>query len=96
MNNGTVSIVYDGFGNRVAETAGGVTKKYLVEAAVNPTGLPQVFDELTGSVVTRTYTYGLQRIDEDLCLAKITSGRKTELMHEFSVRICVDFRLERA
>jgi len=27
-------------------------------------GLPQVLDELTGSAVTRTYTYGLQRISE--------------------------------
>jgi YD repeat-containing protein len=40
MNSGAVSIVYDGFGNRVAETAGGVTTKYLVEDDVNPTGLP--------------------------------------------------------
>jgi RHS repeat-associated protein len=32
---------------------------------VNPTGYPQVFDELTGSAVTRTYTYGLQRISEN-------------------------------
>jgi RHS repeat-associated protein len=33
---------------------------------VNPTGYPQIVDELNGSgVVTRTYTYGLQRISED-------------------------------
>jgi RHS repeat-associated protein len=60
-----VSIVYDAFGNRVAKTVNGVTTKYLVEDDVNPTGLPQVFDELTGGGVTRTYTYGLQRISED-------------------------------
>jgi hypothetical protein len=65
MNGGAVSIVYDGFGNRVAKTVGGVTTSYLVEDDVNPTGYPQVFDELTGSTVTRTYTYGLQRIDEE-------------------------------
>jgi RHS repeat-associated protein len=65
MNGGAVRIVYDGFGNRVAETAGGVTTKYLVEDDVNPTGLPQVFDEIVNGIVTRTYTYGLQRIDED-------------------------------
>jgi RHS repeat-associated protein len=65
MNSGAVRIVYDGFGNRVAETAGGVTTKYLVEDDVNPTGLPQVFDETVNGVVTRTYTYGLQRIDEN-------------------------------
>jgi YD repeat-containing protein len=66
MNAGgvTVSIVYDAFGNRVAKTVNGVTTKYLVEDDVNPTGYPQVFDELTGGAVTRTYTYGLQRISE--------------------------------
>jgi len=57
--------IYDGFGNRVSKTANGVTTKYLVEDDVNPTGYPQVFDELTGSTVTRTYTYGLQRISEN-------------------------------
>jgi RHS repeat-associated protein len=61
----TVSIVYDAFGNRVAKTVNGVTTKYLVEDDVNPTGYPQVLDELTGSAVTRTYTYGLQRISQD-------------------------------
>jgi YD repeat-containing protein len=65
MNNGAVSIVYDGFGNRVAETASGVTTQYLVEDDVNPTGLPQVFDETVNGVVQRTYTYGFQRISED-------------------------------
>jgi hypothetical protein len=34
--------------------AGGVTTKHLVEDDVNPTGLPQVFDKLIGSVVART------------------------------------------
>jgi RHS repeat-associated protein len=61
----TVSILYDAFGNRVAKTVNGVTNKYLVEDGVNPTGYPQVLDELAGSSVTRTYTYGLQRISED-------------------------------
>ena len=60
-----VSIVYDAFGNRVAKTVNGVTTKYLVEDDVNPTGYPQVLDELPNGVVTRTYTYGLQRISED-------------------------------
>jgi RHS repeat-associated protein len=64
MNNGAVSIVYDGFGSRVAKTVNGVTTRYLVDD-LNPTGYPQVVDELTNGVVSRTYTYGLQRIDED-------------------------------
>jgi len=60
-----VSMTYDGFGNRVSKTVNGVTTKYLVEDDVNPTGYPQVFDELTNGAVTRTYAYGLQRIDEE-------------------------------
>jgi YD repeat-containing protein len=62
-NGGAVTVEYDDFGNRVSKTANGVTTKYLVDD-VNPTGYPQVFDELTGSTVTRTYTYGVQRISE--------------------------------
>ena len=57
-------LVYDGFGNHVAKTVGGVTTKYLVEDDVNPTGSPQVFDELTNGSVTRTYSYGLQRLSQ--------------------------------
>jgi RHS repeat-associated protein len=63
-NGGPVTVMYDGFGNRVSKTANGVTTKYLVDD-LNPTGYTQVFDELTGSTVTRTYTYGLQRISEN-------------------------------
>jgi RHS repeat-associated protein len=61
----SASIIYDAFGNRVSKTVNGVTTQYLVEDDKNPTGYPQVFDELTNGVVTRTYTYGLQRIDEN-------------------------------
>ena len=76
MTNGNASITmtYDAFGNRVAKTVStaGVTTttQYLVEDDVNPTGLPQVVEELSGpigaGVVTRTYTYGLQRISQNL------------------------------
>ena len=59
-------MVYDAFGNRVAKTVNGVTIQYLVEDDVNPTGLPQVVEELVNGVVTRQYTYGLQRISENL------------------------------
>jgi RHS repeat-associated protein len=65
VNGGAVRLVYDGFGNRVAKTVNGVTTKYLIEDDVNPTGYPQVFDELANGVVTRTYTYGLQRISQE-------------------------------
>jgi hypothetical protein len=32
---------------------------------MNPTGLSQVLDELVNGSVTKTYTYGLQRISEN-------------------------------
>jgi len=63
MNGGAVSLLYDGDGNRVAKTTGGVTTRYLVDD-LNPTGYPQVVEELTNVVVSRTYTYGLQRISQ--------------------------------
>ncbi len=73
MTSGSTSIAmaYDAFGNRVSKTVtvSGVptTTQYLVDD-LNPTGYPQVFDELTNGSVTRTYTYGLQRIDEEQTL----------------------------
>jgi RHS repeat-associated protein len=71
MANGSTSVtmIYDAFGNRVAKTVNGVTTQYLVEDDVNPTGLPQVMEELTGFIgsgaVARSYTYGLQRISQN-------------------------------
>ena len=43
------------------------------EDDVNPTGYPQVFDETVNGLVTRTYTYGLQRINENQTI----SGTRT-------------------
>jgi RHS repeat-associated protein len=62
--NGVVTMVYDGDGNRVAKTVNSVTTRYLVDD-LNPTGEAQVVDELVGGVVTRQYTYGLERISEN-------------------------------
>jgi RHS repeat-associated protein len=64
IQHGGVSLVYDGDGNRVAESANGITTQYLVDN-VNPTGLPQIVDELLGGSVSKTYTYGVQRISQD-------------------------------
>jgi len=64
MNGGQVSLVYDGDGNRVVETASGVTTRYLVDD-LNPTGYAQVVEETVNGAPQREYTYGLQRIDED-------------------------------
>ena len=68
LTHGNVSIVYDGDGNRVAETAGGVTTQYLVDTQ-NLTGYAQVVDELQNGAVTRTYSYGPERISETQTLS---------------------------
>jgi RHS repeat-associated protein len=60
---GTSALQYDGDGNRVAKTAGATTTRYLVDD-LNPTGYPQVVEELTNGAASRTYTYGLQRISQ--------------------------------
>jgi len=59
-----IAIVYDGDGNRVAETVGGATTNYLVDT-VNPTGYAQVVDELVSGSVTKAYSYGLERISQN-------------------------------
>ena len=64
ISKGGVTIVYDGDGNRVSETVAGVTTKYLVDT-LNPTEYAQVLDELRGGSVFRTYSYGLERINEN-------------------------------
>ena len=74
-DNGAGQIVYDGDGNRVRKTANGVTTHYLVDT-VNPTGHPQVLEELTSSnvqpaVVTCVYSYGHALLSQDQF---ITSG----------------------
>jgi RHS repeat-associated protein len=68
MTNGNtvITMVYDAFGNRVSKTVNGITTQYLVEDDVNPTGHPQVVEELVNGAVTRQYTYGLQRISQNL------------------------------
>jgi RHS repeat-associated protein len=59
MNGTAVTLLYDADGNRVGKN----TTRYLVDE-LNPTGYAQVVEELTGTTVTRRYTYGLQRISQ--------------------------------
>ena len=73
-NNGQVTMIYDGDGNRVSKTVGGVTTQYLVDD-LNPTGYAQVVEEVVNGAVTRQYTYGLQRISQNLSPA--VSGNST-------------------
>jgi RHS repeat-associated protein len=60
MSGGAV-MQYDGDGNRVSKTVGGVTTRYLVDD-LNPTGYAQVVEELANGALQRVYTYGSQRI----------------------------------
>jgi RHS repeat-associated protein len=62
---GAVSLVYDGDGNRVAKTAGGVTTQYLVDA-LNPTGYLQVMEETSGGTVQVRYVYGSRVVSQTL------------------------------
>jgi RHS repeat-associated protein len=59
----TVTIAYDGDGNRAAKTVGGLTTKYLIDD-LNPTGYLQVLEEVSGGVVDVVYTYGERLIGE--------------------------------
>jgi len=53
------TMIYDGFRQpRLEDGWQRDERKYLVEDDVNPTGLPQVFEESVNGVVLRTYTYG--------------------------------------
>ncbi len=63
LNGGNVTYVYDGDGNRVAKTVGGVTTNYLVDTN-NPTGYAQVVDELQSGVVVKSFTYGHDLISQ--------------------------------
>jgi RHS repeat-associated protein len=66
LNAGTaneVSYVYDGDGNRVSKTVGGVTTKYLVDVN-NLTGYAQVVEEIVSGAVQRVYVYGHMRISQ--------------------------------
>ncbi len=60
----TVTMVYDGDGNRVSKTERGVTTRYLVDE-MNPTGWPQVAEEVVSGAVTAQYTHGLMRISQN-------------------------------
>ena len=60
---GSVGIAYDGDGNRVSKTVGGVSTTFLVDTQ-SPTGHAEVVEELQGGTLARAYTYGLQILDE--------------------------------
>lgn len=58
-----MTTVYDGDGNRVSKTAGGVVTNYLVDTN-NLTGYAQVVEEIQGGAVVKAYTYGADLISQ--------------------------------
>jgi len=60
---GAVTLLYNCDGDRVAKTVGGVTTQYLVDE-LNPTGYPQVLEEVVGGTVQTRYTYGTRLISQ--------------------------------
>ena len=70
VQRGNVTVVYDGDGNRVSETVAGITTNYLV-ADQNLTGFAQVFEELQNGGVTRSYSYGLELINQHQTISGI-------------------------
>jgi RHS repeat-associated protein len=64
VDGGAVRIVYDGDGNRVAKTVGGVTTRYLVDTN-SPTGYAQVVEEVVGGQTVRAYTYGHDLVSQN-------------------------------
>jgi RHS repeat-associated protein len=78
-NNGQVTIKYDGDGNRVSKTVGGVTTLFLVDDR-NPTGYAQVLEELISNsqlptpVATHVYAYGHDLISQDQLLDDSVGG----------------------
>ncbi|MBZ5629159.1 MAG: hypothetical protein LAO06_09880 [Acidobacteriia bacterium] len=91
LQHGSVTIAYDGDGNRVAETVGGVTTAYLVDEG-NLTGFPQVIAETGSDGSTRTYVYGLQRISQTQVIPGANSSTTSYYLYDGhgSVRALAD------
>ena len=56
-NPGAIRFAYDGDGNRVSKTIGGISTKFLVDDR-NPTEHAQVVEEIVNGSVQRVYSYG--------------------------------------
>jgi len=63
VNSGQILFTYDGDGNRMSKTVGGVTTYYLVDDR-NPSGYGQVVEEYTGTSLSRVYNYGLALVSQ--------------------------------
>ena len=89
VNGGAVTIVYDGDGNRVAKTVGGVTTRYLVDD-LNPTGFAQVVEEIVGGQVQRQYTYGNTLISQNQLIGGVWTASFYGFDGHGSVRMLTD------
>jgi RHS repeat-associated protein len=99
IQQGGVSIVYDGDGNRASKTVNGITTTYLVDTQ-NPTGYAQVLLESysgnhgTAFEITHTYVYGLERISERRSFLQNSQGNTANAYYVYdghgSVRALTD------
>ncbi len=76
IQQGGITVIYDGDGNRASKTVTGVKTTYLVDTQ-NPTGYAQVITETTGNT-TRQYVLGLERVSE-----RIAGGTTTTLFYDY-------------
>ncbi len=87
IQQGGITVIYDGDGNRASKTVAGVKTTYLVDTQ-NPTGYAQVITETTGNT-TRQYVLGLERVSE-----RIAGGTATTRFYDYdghgSVRALTD------
>jgi len=73
VQQGGISVVYDGDGNRVKKTVAGVVTQYLV-ADANPTGYAQVMAEQdSGGNVQAFYVYGSELVSRQPSSAALTA-----------------------
>jgi RHS repeat-associated protein len=89
VNNGNVSMVHDGDGQLVSQTVNGVTTKFLI-SEVNPTGYPQVVEELVNGSTQRVYTYGLMLLNQNQFLNGTWSASFYGLDGHSNVRFLTD------
>jgi len=59
----SITIVYDGDGNRVRKIVGATTNTYLVDSR-NPSGFAQVLEEKSNGTLAKVYSYGLDLISQ--------------------------------
>ncbi|MGJ5817560.1 RHS repeat-associated core domain-containing protein [Paludibaculum fermentans] len=86
FNGGAVTMTYDGDGNRVVRTGGGVTTRYLVDE-FTLTGYAQVTEEVQAGAVVRRYAHGPQRISQTQLISGAWTTHYYGYDSGFSVRL---------